>query len=67
MNGESDVFNNEDMTRSELFQKIKSLLESIRELSPEEQKANTLEIETIRREKGEKALQDFLFKKFGLV
>lgn len=47
-------------------QKIRSILESINELSQEEQKAKKSELEKIRKEKGEKAVQDFLLKQFKL-
>lgn len=47
-------------------EKIKSILDLIKELSPEEQKANKEELDKIRKEKGETGVQDFLLKKFRL-
>lgn len=47
-------------------EKIKSILNLIKELNPEEQKANKEELDKIRKEKGETGVQDFLLKKFKL-
>lgn len=47
-------------------QKIKSILDSIKDLSPEEQEAKKAELEKIRKEKGEAGVQDFLLRKFKL-
>jgi len=52
--------------QSKEYRKIMDILASIEKLSPEEQKAKKAELEKIRKEKGEKGVQDFLLKKFGL-
>jgi uncharacterized protein YfkK (UPF0435 family) len=51
---------------NEILRKLKSLLSSVRELSPEEKKARAEEIEKIRKEKGDEGVQDFIIRKFGL-
>ena len=50
----------------ELENQIRSILNSIKGLSPEEQKKKRAELEKIRIEKGEEAVQDFLIKQFKL-
>lgn len=54
------------MVNLEEAQKIKSILNSVKKLSSEEQKTKRAEIDKIRREKGEDAVQDFLLKNFKL-
>ena len=46
--------------------KLYKLMGSAKELSPEEKKKREKELEKIREEKGEKGLQEFLLKEFGL-
>lgn len=50
----------------ENYRKIKELLGSVKLLTPEEQKEREAELERIRKEKGEKGVQDRALKEFGL-